>query len=149
MASFNKVILIGNLTSDPELKQTTGGISMCNFDIAVSRKNKVQGGPDCDFIKIVAWRSSAEFVCRYFRKGNPILVCGEIQTRNYTNGQGQKVYVTEVVASEVSFVGNRSDNSNEPRVSTPTSIAYMPSGYGSTPSSVKLEEISGGDDLPF
>lgn len=147
--AFNKVILLGNLTDTPELKQTTGGISMCNFDIAVSRKNKVQGGPDCDFIKIVTWRATAEFVCRNFRKGNPILVCGEIQTRNYTNGQGQKVYITEVVANEVSFVGNRSDNGSEPRVTTPTSNAYMPSGYGTIPSATKLEEIDNDTTLPF
>lgn len=147
MASFNKVILIGHLTADPELKQTTSGISMCNFSIAVNRKMKVQGGQDCDFINIVAWRSSAEFVARYFRKGKPILVCGELQTRNYTNGQGQKVYITEVVASEVSFVGNNTDNNNEPRVATPTTNSYMPTGYGA--SSPKLEEIESDSSLPF
>lgn len=147
MASFNKVILIGHLTADPELKQTTSGIPMCNFSIAVNRKMKVQGGQDCDFINIVAWRSSAEFVTRYFRKGKPILVCGELQTRNYTNGQGQKVYITEVVASEVSFVGNNTDNNNEPRVATPTTNGYMPTGYGA--SSPKLEEIESDSSLPF
>lgn len=145
--AFNKVILIGNLTADPELKQTTSGISMCNFSIAVNRKMKVQGGQDCDFINIVAWRSSAEFVTRYFRKGKPILVCGELQTRNYTNGQGQKVYITEVVASEVSFVGNSNDNNNEPRVSTPTNNGYIPTGYGA--SSPHLEEIESDSSLPF
>jgi single-strand DNA-binding protein len=119
---------------------------MCNFSIAVNRKMKVQGGQDCDFINIVAWRSSAEFVTRYFRKGKPILVCGELQTRNYTNGQGQKVYITEVVASEVSFVGNNTDN-NEPRVATPTTNGYMPTGYGT--SSPKLEEIESDSSLPF
>lgn len=147
--AFNKVILIGNLTADPELKQTTSGVSMCNFSIAVNRKLKVQGGPECDFINIVAWRSSAEFVSRYFKKGKPILICGELQTRNYTNSQGQKVYVTEVVASEVSFVGNNNENNNDPRVSTPTSNAYMPSAYGATPSTPNLVEIENDTSLPF
>ena len=149
MASFNKVILIGNLTSDPELKQTTGGVSICNFSIAVNRKMKVQGGNDCDFINIVAWRSSAEFVARYFRKGNSILVCGELQTRNYTNSQGQKVYITEVVASEVSFTGNRNESGNEAKNSTPTNNAYMPNAYGAIPNSPNLEEIESDTTLPF
>ena len=147
--AFNKVILIGNLTSDPELKQTTGGVSICNFSIAVNRKMKVQGGQDCDFINIVAWRSSAEFVARYFRKGNSILVCGELQTRNYTNGQGQKVYITEVVASEVSFTGNRNESGNEAKISTPTNNAYMPNAYGTTPNPPNLEEIESDTTLPF
>lgn len=147
--AFNKVILIGNISSDLELKQTTSGISMCNFSIAVNRKMKVQGGPECDFINIVAWRASAEFVCRYFKKGNPILVCGELQTRNYTNSQGQKVYITEVVANEVSFVGNKSESNNDQRIATPTSNAYMPSAYGAIPSSPKLEEIENDTSLPF
>lgn len=142
--AFNKVILIGNLTADPELKQTTSGISMCNFSIAVNRKMKVQGGQDCDFINIVAWRSSAEFVARYFRKGNSILVCGELQTRNYTNNQGQKVYITEVVANEVSFAGNRNDNN-----ANPTTNAYMPNAYSATPNSTNLEEIASDTSLPF
>ena len=145
--AFNKVILIGNISTDLELKQTTSGISMCNFNIAVNRKMKVQGGPECDFINIVAWRSSAEFVCRYFKKGSPILVCGELQTRNYTNSQGQKVYITEVVASEVSFVGKNENNNSEPRVATPTSNAYMPSAYA--PTAAQLQEIENDTSLPF
>ena len=72
MASFNKVILIGNMAADPELKQTTAGESVAQFDIAVNRKNSKNN--ECDFIKIVAWRQHAEFVCRYFKKGQPILI---------------------------------------------------------------------------
>jgi single-strand DNA-binding protein len=149
LMAFNKVILVGNLTDTPVLKQTTGGIPMCNFSIAVNRKMKVQGGQDCDFINIVAWRSSAEFVCRYFRKGNPILVCGEIQTRNYPNGQGQKVYVTEVVANEVSFVGNKETNTESRAYNPQSDKAYMPSAYGAIPSAPKLEEIESDTTLPF
>ena len=76
MASFNKVILIGNMTADPELKQTTGGISVCSFSIAVNRRfgRSEQGQQTVDFINIVSWRQNAEFVSRYFKKGNPILV---------------------------------------------------------------------------
>ena len=84
MASFNKVILIGNMTADPELKQTTSGTSVCSFSIAVNRRfaKADQGQQNVDFINIVTWRQSAEFVCRYFKKGNPILVCGQLQARS-------------------------------------------------------------------
>ena len=148
--AFNRCIFIGNLTADPTLKQTPNGTPMCNFSIAVNRKSKSQGGQDCDFINCVAWRASAEFICRYFTKGKPILVCGELQTRNYTNNQGQKVYVTEVLANEVAFVGSNNDNyNNEPRVATPTSNAYTPTPYGAVPSNPTFEEIASDDSLPF
>ena len=106
MASFNKVILIGNLTADPELKQTTSGVSVCRFSIGVARKLDKDVS---DFFNIVAWRASAEFVSKYFRKGNPILVLGNLQNRSYEKN-GQKVYVTEVIADEVTFVEKKSDD---------------------------------------
>ena len=99
MASFNKVILIGNMVADPELKQSTSGISVCSFNIAVNRRFKNENGQqDCDFISIVTWRQQAEFVSKYFKKGKPILVCGQLQTRTWTDNQGSKRYATEVVA---------------------------------------------------
>ena len=104
MASFNKVILIGNMTADPELKQSTSGISVCSFSIAVNRKFAKEGEQSCDFITIQTWRQTAEFVTRYFKKGKPILVCGQLQVRTWTDNQGNKRYATEVVADEVSFV---------------------------------------------
>jgi single-strand DNA-binding protein len=141
MASFNKVILIGNMTSDPELKQTQGGLSVCSFSIAVNRRFAKDGEQNCDFINIVAWRQQAEFVTRYFKKGNPILVCGQLQTRTWTDNQGNKRYATEVVADEVSFVGSNSSNTeakNEP---------YMPSAY--TTNNQNFEEIPNDGSLPF
>lgn len=104
MASFNKVILIGNMTADPELKQTQSGTSVCTFSIAVNRK--MAKNNECDFINIVTWRQQAEFVSRYFKKGIPILVCGQLQTRTWTDNQGQKSYATEVVADEIAFVSS-------------------------------------------
>ena len=154
MASFNKVILIGNMTADPELKQTTSGVSVCSFSIAVNRRFKSEDGQNTDFINIVAWRQSAEFVSRYFKKGNPILVCGQLQTRNYTDSQGQKRYVTEVVADEVSFVESKGDGkSAEPNVSVPPNPANfgnknMPTGYTAN-NNPQFEEIPNDSDLPF
>ena len=151
MASFNKVILIGNLTADPECKQSQSGISVCSFNIAVNRKYNKDGNNEVDFITIVAWRSSAEFVCKYFKKGKPILVCGQLQTRSWTDKQGNKRISTEVVADEVSFVGS-AESATEANVSTPApflpgTTAYMPDAYKAN--SQNFEEIPSDEDLPF
>ena len=140
MASFNKVILIGNMTADPELKQTTSGISVCTFSLAINRRFAKEGEQTCDFISTVAWRQQAEFVCKYFKKGMPILICGQLQTRSWDN-QGQKRYATEVVADEVSFVGNSSSNTEA------KSEPYVPSAY--TNNSQNFEEIPNDGSLPF
>lgn len=141
MASFNKCILIGNLTADPELKQSQSGISVCSFSIAVNRKYNKDGSNEVDFFTIVAWRQQAEFVCKYFRKGKPIVVCGQIQTRTWTDKDGNKRVVTEVVADEVTFAGN-SESGTEAKNEAP---AYMPNAY----QSAKFEEIPADEGLPF
>ena len=153
MASFNKVILIGNMTADPELKQTTGGISVCSFSIAINRRfaKAEQNQQTVDFINIVTWRQSAEFVSRYFKKGNPILVCGQLQTRSWTDAQGQKRYATEVVADEVSFVAP-SGQAGAPGMPGATG-AYTPDAYGvpsfNSAAGAGFEEVPNDGDLPF
>lgn len=143
MASFNKVILIGNMTADPELKATTSGISVCSFSIAVNRRVSKDGEQACDFITIQTWRQTAEFVSRYFKKGMPILVCGQLQTRTWTDNQGNKRYATEVVADEVSFVSAK-ESSTEAKSEPST---YVPTAYGGNNS--QFEEIPNDGDLPF
>lgn len=142
MATLNKVILIGNLTADPELKQTPSGVSVVSFTIAINRryqsKNATEGQQTADFISIVAWRQTAEFVSRYFKKGKPILVCGALQSRSYTDNQGNKRYVTEVVADEVGFVESKSDNDT-----------YAAPSYADTDTTPKFEAVSDEEDLPF
>lgn len=149
--AFNKIILVGNLVSDPEVKMTTQGTSVCNFSLAVNRKFAKQGEQNVDFINICTWGASADFVGRYAKKGTSLLVCGRLQTRNYNNAQGQKVYVTEVVAEEVSFAGNKSDNSNQPRVSVPQSNgnSHMPNAYGGNSAGFEPIEVASDDSLPF
>lgn len=98
---LNRVILMGRMTAQPELKTTPSGVAVTSFSIAVDRPGKEKV---TDFINIVAWRSSAEFVCRYFGKGDPITVEGRIQVRNYTTQDGQKRNAVEVVADQVGFV---------------------------------------------
>ena len=152
MASFNKVILIGNMTADPELKQTQTGTSVCSFSIAVNRRfSKNEQGQTVDFINIVAWRQSADFVCRYFKKGNPILVCGQLQTRTWTDNQGQKRYATEVHADEVTFGSSAASGNAAP--GAPEATGYTPSTY-STPSfsnapGASFEDIPDDGGLPF
>ena len=152
MASFNKVILIGNLTADPELKQTPNGVSVCRFTLAVNRRFVSRGTGEqnqqtADFITVVAWKQSAEFVVRYFKKGRPILVCGQIQSRSWSDQNGQKHYATEVVADEVTFVENKGD------VAGQVGGAYTPDAYGapafSNPVVGGFEEVQGDDSLPF
>lgn len=150
MASLNKVILIGNLVADPELKKTQSGISVTSFRIAVGRRySKDAEAPQADFIDIVCWRSTAEFVTQYFTKGKPILVCGSIQSRTWTDQNGQKRYTVEVVADEVSFVERKTDS--QPR-STGTYYGEPPvtrSAEGSSVPDASFVEVPTEEDLPF
>ena len=129
--NYNKVTLGGRLTADPELKTTPQGNSVTSFSIAVNRRGKDAG---TDFINCVAWRSTADLISKYFKKGNSICVDGEIQTRSYEQN-GQKRTVTEIKVNEVYFVDGKSDNKGEPTFQAPE----IP----------KFEEVSGDEDLPF
>lgn len=131
--NLNKVILGGRLTSDVELKQTPQGISVCTFSIAVNRKGK---DAQADFINCQAWRQTAEFVSKYFKKGSPICVAGSIQTRTWEDQSGNKRYATEVNVDEAYFVDSKSDG----QASEPTF---------QTQAAPKFEEVSQDDDLPF
>ncbi len=108
---INCAVLMGRLVADPELRTTTSGISVTSFRIAVDRSFVRQGEErQADFIDIVAWRQTAEFVSRYFRKGSMIAVQGSIQTRSYEDKQGNKRTAVEVVADNVSFCGSKSES---------------------------------------
>ena len=147
MASFNKVILIGNLVEDPEIRQTPTGVPVTNFRIAVSRSYKRnEGGQDADFINIVAWRQTAEFVKRYFNKGKSILVCGSLQSRTWTDNNNQKRYTLEVVADEVSFVDRKSDST---QAAVSVNNFSEPAPYSAAREDISFEEMSTDDDLPF
>lgn len=112
---MNKVVLMGRLTRDPETRYTQGNnTAVCSFSLAVNRRFKQEGQPDADFINVVAWAKTAEFVSKYFAKGQQVGVIGRIQTRNYDDKEGKKVFVTEVVAEEVYFA----DSKKEPNVTT-------------------------------
>ena len=152
--NLNKVILGGRLTSDPELRQTPSGVPTCSFSIAVNRKYQSEGQQQTDFINCQAWRQTAEFLCIYFRKGSSVCVIGSIQTRSYTDKEGIKRNVTEVIAEEVNFVDSKGENSasapsNEaPKANTPA--AYIPDAYKPNSSSqTSFVDVAQDDDLPF
>ena len=102
---MNKVILIGNLTRDPELSETPSGVAVCRFSIAVSRDYAGQdGNRETDFFNITVWRGRAEVCGKYLKKGNKVAVVGSLQNRSYDDKDGNKRYVTDIVASEVEFL---------------------------------------------
>lgn len=151
---YNRSILIGRLTADPELRQTPNGVPVTSFSIAVNRPFTTKSGErQTDFINIVAWRGSAEFVCRYFNKGKLILVEGAIQTRNFVDKQGNNRTAFEVVADNVSFVGSKGESegsgggSYQPPVAQSEPQAPAPSySSGSVDDFTELDDDS---DLPF
>lgn len=113
---MNKVILIGNLTRDPDYGETQSGISFCNFSIAVNRPyNDSNGERQTDFFNIKTWRGQADNCAKYLRKGSKVGVVGSLQTRTYEDNDGNKRNVTEIVANEVEFLSsaNKSDDSDE------------------------------------
>lgn len=136
---MNKVILVGNMVADPDYTKTASGIDVCRFRLAVQRKFKNEKGEyESDFLSIVTWRSSAEFVSKYARKGNKIGVTGTLQTRSYDAQDGTKKYVTEVVADEVELYTPKSENDNKPKTEAQAKQEVMQ----------KFEPISD-DNLPF
>ena len=136
--AFNKVILVGNLVADPELKATNNGVNVTRFRIAVGRRFAKEGQPKSDFFDIVAWRQTAEFVNRFFTKGKPILVSGSLQNRTWTDTEGNKHWATEIVADEVTFVEGKKDSSQSTDSDAPS--YGIPDGF---------EYLSSDDELPF
>lgn len=138
--NFNKTILGGRLTADPELKTTPTGVSVTSFTVAVNRRGKGKDGEtQADFINVTAWRGLAEFITRHFRKGSSICVVGSLQTRSWTDPQGQKHYATEVVADEAYFVDSKGEAAQP-------SSQYVPEQYTS---GGFRQEGDGDEDLPF
>ena len=127
---MNKVVLIGRLTRDPELRYTGNNIPSATFSIAVNRNFTNQAGErDADFINIVVWRKQAENCKNYLTKGSQVAIEGRIQTRNYDGQDGKKVYVTEVVADNVEFIGSRNSSGNSNNINGSADYNAEPSPY--------------------
>lgn len=164
--NFNKVILGGRLTADPELKTTPSGISVTSFTVAVNRRFGGKNGEEAqaDFFNVTAWRTTAEFITRYFRKASSICIVGSLQTRSWTDQNGQKRFATEIVADEAYFVDAKSESpmavQQAAAMYSQPSPSYVPDGYGSfggapqggmyqSQPAPKFEEISDDEELPF
>ena len=140
---MNKVVLMGRLTRDPEVRYTqTNNTLVASFTLAVNRRFVRQGEErQADFINIVAWSRTGEFCSKYFKKGQQVGIIGRIQTRNWEDDQGQKHYVTEVVAEEAYFADSRRDGAEG---------ANVESTFGTSVASASPEfEVTSDDDLPF
>lgn len=152
---LNVAAIMGRLTADPELKNTQSGISVCSFTLAVDRSYAKAGTErQTDFINVVTWRSTAEFVCRYFTKGQMMAVTGAIQTRNYEDKQGNKRTAFEIVATDVSFCGSKRESGGATGSYDSAPVASKPAFSEPAPayssgSNEDFEEILGDDDLPF
>lgn len=152
---LNKIFLQGRLVADPELRQTPSGVSVATFRIAVDRdfKNKETGEKEADFINIVAWRATAEFVSRYFSKGRLAIVEGRLQIRNYTDREGNKRTAAEVVADNIYFGDSRRDSGDNGgyAYSAPPPVHNAAPNYGTpSPAGDQFAELSEDDgELPF
>lgn len=142
---MNKVFLIGNLTRDPELTETAGGVKICRFSIAVNRNfTGSDGERKTDFFNCVAWRALGETIARYTRKGNKVCVSGTIETRNYEDSQGIKRNAVDIVAQDVEFLTPRGGSGDEYEAP-----ANSNSGYNSKSQKPKLQPFDDDSDIPF
>lgn len=157
---LNSVCLMGRLVADPELRTTPSGVSVCSFRIAVDRNFQTKGQEkQTDFINIVAWRATAEFVSRYFHKGSMVVIQGSIRTESYTDKEGNKRTSFNVQADNVMFGESKSAAAGNsqggyaagaPSFGAPTTPAYNESKPAfSTANAGDFEEIVGDEDLPF
>ena len=146
---INNVTLTGRITKDLEKHQTNKGTSVVNFSLAVDRRfNGSNGNREADFIGIQAWGMTADLLCKYCGKGSLIGIEGRIQTRNYENNQGQRVYVTEVVAENVTFLDSKKNNNDQSQQGGYQSNGYQNDSYQQTFDSA-LPFDNSADDVPF
>lgn len=141
---YNKAILIGRLVADPEMRTTPNGVNVATFRIAVDRAYTKGADKKADFISIVCWRQQAEFVSRYFSKGKAIGVEGSIQTRDYTDKDGNKRYAFEVVADRTFFVESKNASGSAPTAPAGNEGVSYASG-----SAGDFQVVDNDDDLPF
>lgn len=153
--NFNKTIIGGRLTADPELKTTPSGISVTTFTVAVNRKPGKDGESKADFFTCVAWRQTAEFITRFFRKASSICIVGSLQNRSWEAQDGSKRTVTEIQVDDAYFVDSKSEMAERTGAVAPVpqnASAYVPESYMAAqtpPSAPKLEEMGESEELPF
>ena len=147
---MNVICLLGRLTADPELRHTANQVSVTSFTVAVDRRFVAQGQErQADFINIVAWRQTAEFITKYFRKGQRIAINGSLQSRSYTDKDGNKRTAYEVVADNAYFCESKSSGASAPQGDSQIPAFQETAPAFSTAAPTDFEEIAGDDELPF
>lgn len=149
--NLNKVILGGRVASEPEQKQTPSGASVVTYSMAVGRRFVTEGQErETDFFRVTAWQSTADFIARYFHKGDAICITGRIQNRSWTDQSGQKHYITEIIAEEANFVENKRDRPEGQAPASGTAAMPPPTVYTSPAAQgIRFEEIPTDDGCPF
>lgn len=149
--NLNKVILGGRVASEPEQKQTPSGVSVVTYSMAVGRQFAPEGQErETDFFRVTAWQSTADFIARYFHKGDAICITGRIQNRSWTDQSGQKHYITEIIAEEANFVENKRDRPEGQAPASGTAAMPPPTVYTSPAAQgIRFEEIPADDGCPF
>lgn len=125
---INRVILVGRLTKNPEIRKTPNGASICKFTLAVSRKVKAQGQPDADFISCVAWNKTADLMYQYLKKGSLIGIDGRLQTGKFTNNNGETIYTCDVMVESLQFLDKKEETQNND-VNQEREMSYSEGGY--------------------
>lgn len=125
---INRVILVGRLTKNPEIRKTPNGASICKFTLAVSRKAKAQGQPDADFISCVAWNKTADLMYQYLKKGSLIGIDGRLQTGKFTNNNGETIYTCDVMVESLQFLDKKEEVQNND-VNQGREMSYSEGGY--------------------
>lgn len=144
---YNNVIMMGRIASDLELKVTPSGVNVCSFRIAVERRYQAKGEErKADFFNVVAWRNNAEFVCKWFAKGRMIHIQGELQTRQYTDKNGNPATWYEIIADRIDFTGEKNSNNS---ANAPTTLPPEPPQYGPATSSEIPPDPGPNDNYPF
>ena len=153
---INRVVLVGRLTRDIELRKTPNGASVVSFTVACNRRSKQEGQPDADFINCVAWNRVADLMAQYLQKGALIGIEGRIQTRSYEDKDGKRVYVTEVLADSVQFLESKNAGQSQSSYQAQPQRTSEPSGYTADDKSSSFDNEFAGDtldiasdDLPF
>lgn len=158
--NLNKVVLCGRITSTPELKVTPSGLNVTGFNLAINRKAKNGEEAQADFVPCVAWRRTAEFICKYFTKGSALCVVGSIQTRKWQDKNGENRFSTEVIVDEALFAEAKkatATNGTTAEPYVPATYAQTPAKANTTPTEGKqmqlrpadFSPVSGEEDLPF
>ncbi len=146
--NYNRIMIAGHLSKDPELRQTQAGKSVATYSVAVKK-----GTDDADFFDVVSWEAQAEFVCRYFKKGSAIFVEGEIHNRKWEDKNGNKRVSAEITARNVLFVDGKADaahtqqSAEKPPKNEPQEAEQI--GFANAPTAADFEDVRGDDDLPF